>query len=179
MSLIALLTFALIQPVGSEQAIPKVSNQEIPSLEFLFARKSSLKPLNFEAESADVKLKGAKATVVVLWASWCGYCRLQLSRLAALYQRENKNGLRIIAISLDKDLKAAKDEADLRKYPFAVYFDEEKIFKENMSVTKVPVAFILGDGPKPTSIYSGMTEERYANMRKRIMGMLETSEAEL
>ncbi len=43
-----------------------------------------------------------KITVVNFWATWCGYCRLEIPQLNQLHKKYKDKGVRIVGISLDK-----------------------------------------------------------------------------
>jgi len=43
-----------------------------------------------------------KFTLIDFWASWCGYCRTEFPKMKEDYKKYHKQGLEIVAISLDK-----------------------------------------------------------------------------
>ena len=56
-------------------------------------------------------LKG-KVIVVDVWATWCGPCREQTPKLAALQQKYRAKGLAVVGLSLDEK----SDEAEVLKF---------------------------------------------------------------
>jgi thiol-disulfide isomerase/thioredoxin len=46
---------------------------------------------------------GAKATLVNVWATWCGPCREEFPALVALADRRRADGLRVLFVSADFD----------------------------------------------------------------------------
>ena len=48
-----------------------------------------------------------KPSVVVFWASWCGYCKREIPRLRQLYQKYHDRGLNVIGVNVDAETEKA------------------------------------------------------------------------
>ena len=61
----------------------------------------------------NVRLSEFRGEVVLLsfWASWCGRCQEQLAELAELQRQHAADGLRVVAVNIEKDGRAAADVA--------------------------------------------------------------------
>lgn len=46
-------------------------------------------------------------TVVVFWASWCGFCKNELPKLVQLKEKYGSQGLNIVGVNIDREAKAA------------------------------------------------------------------------
>lgn len=82
-------------------------------------------PLQLEGETAmgtplDWASYRGKFVVVDFWATWCGPCRREMPHLKSLVER-HRNGMNVVAISLDADLRALAD-----------YLADQKIDWENV-----------------------------------------------
>ena len=82
----------------------------------LFALTASAKPvadLKFkDLAGQQQKLSSLRGSIAVVnfWATWCGPCREELPRLAALKQRYADKGVRFVAISADEPKNRGKVE---------------------------------------------------------------------
>jgi thiol-disulfide isomerase/thioredoxin len=62
----------------------------------------------------------ADGQVLVLywWASWCPFCALTSPAVEALWRANKDKGLRLLALSIDKQPQPARDYLDKRGYTF-------------------------------------------------------------
>lgn len=91
--------------------------------------------------------EGARATVMVFFASWCGPCRHELSLLGEL-QREDPE-LRIVGLNAYEDWSDFSDEKRLRRFladnaPWLqVVRSDAAMMKSFGGVPKVPTLFVF------------------------------------
>ncbi len=97
-------------------------------------RESSIQSINdLEVEQTDGKkfkfanLKG-KVILVDVWATWCGPCREQTPKLAALQQKYREKGLAVVGLSLDEKSDQALVQDFMKQagvnYPIAYASDK-------------------------------------------------------
>lgn len=104
-------------------------------------------PVEFEVETADGSLsaKELRGSVVYIdfWASWCAPCRESFPWMNEMHHRYKDKGLKIIAISLDKD-RALSDEflSDLPA-DFMIGFDPDGELARQFKLIGMPSAYIL------------------------------------
>jgi thiol-disulfide isomerase/thioredoxin len=60
-------------------------------------------PLRFVAAGA------ATPTVILLWATWCAPCKLEMKHLAEIVARDGRDAPRILTVSIDTDVRKPKD----------------------------------------------------------------------
>jgi len=76
----------------------------------------ALEPATAEQLLARVREPGARATLVNVWATWCGPCREEFPALVALADRRREDGLRVLLVSADFDDQAAEARAFLARH---------------------------------------------------------------
>jgi len=76
----------------------------------------ALEPATAEQLLARVREPGARATLVNVWATWCGPCREEFPALMALAERRRADGLRVLLVSADFEEQAAEARAFLAQH---------------------------------------------------------------
>jgi thiol-disulfide isomerase/thioredoxin len=84
-------------------------------------------------------------TLVNLWATWCEPCRHELPVLAALQRAHGAAGLRVIAVSVDRDRTADELRAffGARELPFEVWHDPGDRASKLLGVGPLPASFVF------------------------------------
>ena len=87
-------------------------------------------------------LKG-QVVYVDFWASWCTPCRKSFPWMNNLHERFAKQGLKIIAVNVDKD-KALVDQF-LKAYPanFTVAYDPEGKLASKLGLKGMPSSYVF------------------------------------
>ena len=93
-------------------------------------------------------LKG-KAILVNFWATWCAPCVRELPGLLEIARKYRKSGLRIIAVSVDKDWDAV--ERFFTRYPrlaaakteFTIVLDRDASVATRYGATQFPESFLI------------------------------------
>lgn len=86
------------------------------------------------------------AKIVVLWATWCGPCTLELSRLNTLVKDGKVAVDQVYAISIGEDRDTVAQAAKERAYVFPVYWDDDSRSQNWIPVQATPtVAYVRPD----------------------------------
>lgn len=138
--------FEMFSKMARESYYGKKVKDELLPEGFLNQKAPMVSAATSDKVDADLMklLKGHKYTLVDFWASWCVPCRKSIPALKALYEAENKNGLQIVSISIDKKesdwLKAEKEEQ--LKWPSVLDKGETA---NAWKVRAIPAMFLLDE----------------------------------
>ena len=98
---------------------------------------------------------------VVFWASWCRSCPVQLDALEQLQKKYQEYGVKIWAVSLDKQRSDAEHYRQHKGLDLTILFDDRFSVSERYDIDDLPSSFIvdrdgvirhLQDGFEPTDV---------------------------
>lgn len=116
-----------------------------------------LELLNLENEKVTLALNDKKPRILVFWATWCGPCKIEMSRLKSAVESKELNGQLIYAISSGETAQVIKKSLEKQSYPFQMMIDPEYKASQFFDVHVTPtVVHINGDG-KIVYITSGLS----------------------
>lgn len=121
---------------------------------------------------ADVASLKGHVVLVDFWASWCEPCKAALPHYNKLYGKYREQGLIILGINEDDDIK--ERDAFLKKVPldFPLYFDKDKALVKDFDVKALPTLFVFDKNTKPVSFYRGFDEKDTHTLEKQIQRLL-------
>jgi thiol-disulfide isomerase/thioredoxin len=121
---------------------------------------SDLAP-NFDLISTDgknIKLSDFKGKVVIVdfWATWCPPCRKGIPDLIEL-QKEFKNNLVVIGISLDQDTKSDVVPF-IKKYGinYPIVYGTNQVIMDYGSINAIPTSFVINKEGKIVDKHIGL-----------------------
>ncbi len=128
------------------------------------------------------KVHGLPEGEVVLlnfWATWCPPCRKEMPSMAALHRKYADRGLKIVAVSVDRDINDLS--AFVREYrlPFQVLHDADSTVSHGYSVFRYPETFLIDRQGKVRYHLVGAVEWMSEPIIEGIEGMLNESGAEM
>jgi len=93
-----------------------------------------------------VRLSGLQGKVVLLdiWASWCVPCKDELPALDEMARRLRKEGVEIVAVSIDEDRAAAEAFlARKKKWSLTLTHDPAGIVPSALDPPKMPTSYLI------------------------------------
>jgi len=159
---IGLLALALgvAQPAQAADAV--VAGQRAPEIS---AQGSNGQPL---------KLAALRGQVVLLdfWASWCGPCKQSFPWMNAMHARYAPQGLRIVAVNVDKRREAAERFLAQSPARFTLGWDEDGRTPEAFGVRTMPSSVLIDGDGRVLHVHAGFREEDAADLEQRITAAL-------
>ncbi|MFT6987424.1 MAG: cytochrome c biogenesis protein CcmG/thiol:disulfide interchange protein DsbE [Psychromonas sp.] len=98
-------------------------------------------------EKFDLTQYENKVVYLDFWASWCGPCRKSFPWLNEMQAKYQDQGLVIIGINLDRDIKNANNFLNTFPANFRLYSDPQGLLATNYKVVGMPSSYLFsGDG---------------------------------
>jgi peroxiredoxin len=106
-------------------------------------------------------LKSQRGSVVLVnfWATWCPPCRKEMPDLEAIYQRFERRGLVILAIT-DEDVSKVRPFIADQKLGFPVLLDPGRKVNELLTVEGIPKSFVYDRNGKLVAQAMDMRTQR-------------------
>ncbi|MBI3562381.1 MAG: TlpA family protein disulfide reductase [Gammaproteobacteria bacterium] len=124
------------------------------------ASADDLPKLSLQTPQGGLRLNELRGQVVYVdfWASWCVPCRKSFPWMNQIHNRYNKDGLKIVAINLDKDTNLARKF--LADYPanFTVAFDPDGLSAQHFKVQGMPSSYLIDRQGKIHARHIGFKE---------------------
>jgi len=100
-------------------------------------------PLGSDRPARLKDLRG-KVVVVYFWAVWCVPCKAETKRLTELYEKHHKDGLEIIAVSLDEKEELVPKFVKVKKIEWPQWVGESaRKFAAEWGVDSLPVELVI------------------------------------
>ena len=145
---------------------------------------ASVRPGDMISEFTLPDIKGAmhslpKGEVVLLnfWATWCPPCRKEIPSMAVLHDKYAAQGLKVIAVSVDKESRNL--QAFMREYslPFQVLHDADSTVAHGYGVFRYPESFLIDRNGKVVYHLIGAKDWMSESITQTIEGMLKQSKS--
>lgn len=101
-------------------------------------------PVKVQTLSGDIlSLPLPQKHLMVFWASWCGPCKIELSRINKLIIDGEINPNDVIAISIGENFETIKNHAKENDYRFIIGLDSSGEISKQYKVSGTPTLFLI------------------------------------
>ncbi len=114
----------------------------------------------FEKNMSLDDLKG-QWVILNLWATWCPPCLVEMPSLQGVEDTYGRQGIKVVAISLDRNMSGKKLREFMNKHqfgPIAAYYGDWTTIKNQLKIKGLPTTYILSPNGQAIGVYSGDAE---------------------
>jgi thiol-disulfide isomerase/thioredoxin len=104
--------------------------------------------LNSKDENIKVIDTNARMNMLVMWASWCGPCRMEIPQIKLIYDKFKTKGLKITSISIDEDSLQWKEALNKEKMSW-----EQLLVIKSKTITVEEIKSIFRFSSIPTVVF--------------------------
>ena len=129
-------------------------------------------PLGTADNRLELDEYAGQVVVVDFWASWCVPCRRSFPWMNAMQDRYQDEGLRIIAVNLDRD--SADAERFLAAYPhnFRIAYDPDGNVAKEYGVVGMPSSIVIGRDGQVFERHTGFKVRKQDNYEATLRAAL-------
>jgi len=96
-----------------------------------------------DLRGTEQSLPRGKVLLLNFWATWCPPCRQEMPSMAALHQKLKDHGLKIVAVSVDRDQRELAGFVREYSIPFEVLHDGSADISRRYGVFRYPESFLI------------------------------------
>ncbi len=135
------------------------------------------------AQAPDIKLPTANGTVQLsrlkgevvyldFWASWCLPCKKSFPWMNDMQKRYTSQGLKIVAVNLDKDKALADEFLRQKDVSFTVAFDASGNSASKYKLRGMPSSYLIGRDGKVHASHIGFRDKDKDKLEQAINNLL-------
>ena len=125
---------------------------------------------------ADSMTLDGQVVYLDFWASWCLPCRKAFPWMSNLQTKYRDRGLRVVAVNLDRERKAAESFLEKTGTPVSVIYDPKGYFAKRTGLEVMPTSFIFDRGAKVQRTNLGFATEDTLEIEQFILSLLNATE---
>lgn len=136
----------------------------------------SLAPLDSGKEPTPLSSFRGRPVLLTFWASWCAPCRFELPEFSRLHAELADRGFVFVTVTMDSSNAAALRFLDATRLEIPVYRMRDRDLAK-LRVRAIPTSFLIRPDGRAEQIYQGYAPDVAADIRARVLAMLEETEA--
>ena len=123
-------------------------------------RPPSFSASDLNGQTQSLKEYEGKVLVLHFWASWCPYCRGEISKLRELQERWTSRGVRVLAVSTDQDPEVLKQFVTQQGLPYPIIVDAqtESSVADQYGISGIPVTYVIARDGRIFARLSGTSD---------------------
>ncbi len=157
----ATIQYAVVNNTPHANTTPPMATGEFAKRLNIFETPSQMPNLEFKTvfdKYTDLSDFKGQWVIVNFWATWCPPCIVEMPSLQALQDHYQNINVKVIGISLDRNMDGQKLRAFMRKYqfgPIAAYYGDWPTIKKQVDVTGLPTTYIINPKGNAIAVYKG------------------------
>ncbi len=111
---------------------------------------------DLQGRTVDLEDLKGKVVIVDFWATWCEPCQIMIPWLEEFHNRYASQGLEIVGVSMDDDVKDVKPFVDKAKMNYPILFGNDAIADAWGGVFGLPTSFMIDRQGKIRATHQGL-----------------------
>jgi peroxiredoxin len=113
-----------------------------------------------------------KVLLITFWAPWCSSCREELAALEGLFRRYRKDGLEVLAVSVDSSKQSVSSVIGKMHATYTVLLDDQQRVSDAYQCTHLPTTVIVGRDGLVKKIIKGYSKDSLRTYEQVIIELL-------
>jgi len=129
---------------------------------------------NLPSDQGELSLSSYKGKVVYLdfWASWCQPCKLSFPWMNEMQEKYQDQGLAVLTINLDANIKDAQKFLAANHAVFKVAFDTQGTMPEQYGLKGMPTSYLIDPEGNIVLQHMGFHAKDKALLEKKLQQLL-------
>lgn len=131
-------------------------------------------PLKALKDGHEIPWSSLKGKVVYLdfWASWCGPCAQSFPFMTDLAKTHQKDGLEIVAISVDESREEAEGFLKQHPQPLTIAYDPEGVCPKEYGLETMPTSYLIDRKGQLRHVHRGFARSDQGELTRTVDELL-------